>query len=79
MEKEFLTGLAIYVTLMILIWVFGWIVYDKYGNANSKIQFIFKWYDGWIGFFWDKQKRFLYIFPLPFFGIVIKPFRNNFN
>jgi len=37
-----------------------------------KIQFIFKWYDLWIGFFYDKKKNWIYFLPLPTIGIIIK-------
>lgn len=35
-------------------------------------KFIFAWYDFWIGAFWDQQKRRLYIFPVPCFGIMLE-------
>ena len=37
-----------------------------------KLQVIFAWYDLWIGFFWDSKKRWLYFFPIPMFGVIIK-------
>lgn len=37
-----------------------------------RIEPIFAWYDIWIGAFWDSKKRYLYIFPIPMLGIVIK-------
>jgi hypothetical protein len=37
-----------------------------------EIKLMFAWYDFWIGLFYDKKKRTLYIFPVPMFGIKIK-------
>lgn len=36
------------------------------------IKPIFAWYDFWIGFYYDKNKKRLYIFPIPMFGLVIE-------
>ncbi len=35
------------------------------------IRPIFAWYDLWIGAFWDRKKRKLYVLPLPCIGVVI--------
>lgn len=37
-----------------------------------KVQLIFKWFDFWIGFFYDQKKKWLYFFPIPMVGIVFK-------
>ncbi len=36
------------------------------------IRPIFAWYDMWIGAFWDRKKRCLYLFPIPMFGVVVQ-------
>ena len=41
-------------------------------TKNMKINLIFAWYDFWVGVFYDQNKRFIYIFPVPMFGIIIK-------
>lgn len=37
-----------------------------------KVKLIFAWYDIWIGAFYDKKKNWIYIFPLPMLGIILK-------
>ena len=36
------------------------------------IKPLFAWYDLWIGFYWNREKRRLYILPLPCIGVVIQ-------
>lgn len=63
---------------IVLFWVLtsgaslGIICFAKlfYDLANIKIVFV--WYDLWIGFFWDSKKKWLYFFPIPMFGLIIK-------
>lgn len=37
-----------------------------------RIRLIFAWYDFWVGAFWDRAKRRLYVLPVPCLGIVIE-------
>lgn len=42
------------------------------GEASMTIKPIFAWYDLWVGAFWDRKSRKLYILPLPCVGIVLE-------
>jgi len=37
-----------------------------------KVKLLFLWYDLWVGFYWDKKNRTLYVCPLPTVVIRIK-------
>lgn len=37
-----------------------------------RVRPIFAWYDLWVGAFWDRAKRRLYIFPVPCLGVVFE-------
>lgn len=37
-----------------------------------RIRPLFAWYDFWVGIFWDRSKRRLYILPFPCVGICIE-------
>lgn len=37
-----------------------------------KIKPIFAWYDLWVGAFYDRAKRRLYVFPVPMFGFYVE-------
>ena len=41
------------------------------GTGTVKIRPLLAWYDLWIGAYWDRQARKLYILPLPCIGIVV--------
>ena len=37
-----------------------------------RIKPIFAWYDLWIGAFYDRAKRRLYVFPIPCLGFYVE-------
>jgi hypothetical protein len=37
-----------------------------------KLRPVFAWYDLWIGAFWDRRKRRLYVLPLPMIGFYVE-------
>ena len=36
-----------------------------------RIRLFCAWYDGWVGYYWDRDKRRLYLLPVPYLGIRI--------
>lgn len=36
-----------------------------------RVRFIAKWYDLWVGAYWDRDNRRLFILPLPCLGVVL--------
>lgn len=42
-----------------------------------KVKLFFAWYDLWIGAYWDRKNRILYICPLPCFVILITRIPKN--
>ena len=38
---------------------------------RSKFRFVFCWYDLWIGLYYDRKARVLYVFPVPMCGLEI--------
>lgn len=37
-----------------------------------RLRPMFAWYDLWVGVFWDRKKRRLYVFPLPCVGFYVE-------
>jgi len=40
-------------------------------NTYMKIKIIFAWYDIWVGVFYDRKNRIIYILPIPMVGLKI--------
>ncbi len=40
---------------------------------GSKVKIYFAWYDIWIGAYWDRKRRVLYVCPLPCVVIEVTP------
>lgn len=40
--------------------------------GHIEISLIFAWYDFWVGIYYNKRNRCIYIFPLPMCGIRIR-------
>lgn len=67
-----------YLIIVILSLISIWIIISLSNvlfDTDYKLSFLFAWYDIWIGFFWDSKKKWLYILPIPFLGVILK-FRN---
>ena len=41
-------------------------------SFGGRIGFVAAWYDFWVGVYWDRTKRRLYILPLPCLGIFVQ-------
>jgi len=62
-----LIGGGIGLALMVLVFLaveFMW--------AVVSVRFLFKWFDFWVGWFWDSKSRRLYVLPLPMLGVVFQ-------
>lgn len=45
---------------------------DKRGPHKSEVHVFFAWYDCWIGVYWDRTRKVLYICPLPMLCVRIR-------
>lgn len=37
-----------------------------------RLRWVFAWYDLWMGFYWDRKKRRLYVLPVPTLGFYVE-------
>ena len=44
-------------------------------HQRIKIKFILKWYDAWIGFYFNQADRRVYFFLLPMIGISMEKYK----
>lgn len=40
--------------------------------SKVRVKLVFAWYDFWVGIFYDRAKRRIYIFPVPCIGLVVQ-------
>lgn len=38
----------------------------------GRVDFVYAWFDFWIGLYWNREKKWLYILPIPCVGICIR-------
>jgi hypothetical protein len=36
-----------------------------------RVRVVLAWYDMWIGAYWDRKQKVLYLFPLPMIGLAV--------
>lgn len=48
-------------------------------KREKKINFVFAWYDLWVGAYCDVEKDWWYFFPVPCFGILWKRLPTNYS
>lgn len=41
------------------------------GVRLNRCKLLFAWYDLWVGAFWDRKTRKLYLLPVPCLGVVL--------
>lgn len=41
-------------------------------RAPFEWEFFFRWYDLWVGAYWDRKTRELYVCPLPMVGVKLR-------
>ncbi len=44
----------------------------KNDTGEHRFKLVIAWFDLWIGGYWNAQKRFLYLFPVPCIGVRIR-------
>jgi hypothetical protein len=52
--------------------VVGWGGAVTASPPRRRWSVVIAWYDLWVGLFWDRERRRLYVLPLPCLGIVIQ-------
>lgn len=40
------------------------------GEWIVAVKFVFAWYDIWIGAYWDRARKRLYVLPIPCVGLI---------
>ena len=71
--KEYVGLIIVGVLLLLMAELIGMLVIQVMRGIRKriKVNFIFKWFDFWVGIFCDTQRKRLYFLPLPMCGICI--------
>lgn len=57
--------------LLLVWWAYAIVSLFVFLCSSAKVSFVFKKYDGWIGFYHDNAKRRLYVLIVPFIGYCV--------
>ena len=67
-EIEMIKAIAWYVACVFA----GFSLGLQVGKYGVRVGTIFAWYDFWVGLYYDRRAKMLYVFPIPMFGLTFR-------